>query len=224
MTEFLPLVAVLILFVASHAAISRPAVREPLVRRLGRGGYGAMNGVISTAGLVLVFWAFWQAPYVELWPPLALFRAIPPLVVPFACILFVAGMTTRCAGLRGDTLPKGDNPAPGILSITRHPIPWAIILWAGAHLIANGDVAGVMFFGTFLLFAAFAPMLVDRRRRRCGEQAWKRFAEASPTLPFAGPGPVDWSGLGWQRVAGGLLLYVLLVYLHEPVIGFRPWP
>lgn len=224
MTEFLPLVATLAVFVASHAAISRPAIRAALLYRMGSGGYGALHGVVSLISLAAVFWGFWQVPYIELWPPLAAFRAVPPLTMPFACILFAAALTTPCAGLRGDRLPDGDNPASGILSVTRHPIPWAIILWAGAHLIANGDVAGLLFFGTFLLFAAFAPTLVDRRRRSGGEKEWKRFSAASPIIPFTGPGSVDWKGIGWMPVLSGLALYAVLLILHQPVIGLRPWP
>jgi uncharacterized membrane protein len=223
MTEFLPLVVTLGAFIVSHMAISRPVIREPLLARIGRGGYGALHGTISTVGLVAVFWGFWQAPYIELWPPLPIFRAAPSVVMPLACILFIAGMTTPCAGLSGDRLPEGDNPAPGILGITRHPMPWALLLWAMAHVAANGDLAGVLFFGSFLVYAAFAPMLVDRRRRRCGEEAWKRFAAASPTLPFAGPGPIDWKGIGWKPVVVGLALYAVLLLGHEWVIGVQPW-
>jgi uncharacterized membrane protein len=222
--DFLPLAATLILFVVSHVALSRPMIREPLTVRLGRGGYGMLHGIVSLAGLALVFWGFWQAPYIELWPPLPALRAVPPLIMPFACILFMAGVFNPFAGLRGDRLPEGGSPAPGILGITRHPIPWAMMLWAGAHLIANGDLAALLLFGTFFLFAALAPMLVDRRRRRCGEAAWLRFAVASPILPFAGPGAIDWRGIGWKPVLTGLALYIVLLFSHGPVIGMQPWP
>lgn len=218
----MPLVATMAFFVAGHLAISRPAIREPLVVRFGRNGYGALHGIFSLVTLAAVFWGFWQAPYIELWPPLAMFRAVPPVVMPLACILFVAGMTTRGGGLRGDRLPEGDNPAPGILSITRHPVPWAIVLWAGAHVAANGDVAGVIFFGTFLVFGAFAPVLVDRRRRRCGEDVWKKFSAASPIVPFTGPGPIDWKGIGLVRVLSGLALYIAILLSHGLVIGVEP--
>lgn len=222
MTGFLPLVATMVFFVTSHLAISRPTIRAPLVARLGRDGYGALHGIFSLATLAAVFWGFWQAPYIELWPSLAVFRAMPPIVMPFACILFVAGMTTRGGGLRGDRLPDGDKPAPGILSITRHPVPWAIVLWACAHIIANGNVAALFFFGTFLVFGAFAPVLVDRRRRQCGEEAWRRFSAASPVFPFAGPGPIDWKGIGFVRLLSGIGLYIAILLTHGFVIGVDP--
>ena len=74
MTEFLPLILLLAAFVAVHTAISRPRIRDPLIARLGRRWYGALHGLVSTVGMVAVFWAFYMAPYLELWSPLAAFR------------------------------------------------------------------------------------------------------------------------------------------------------
>jgi len=30
--------------------------------------------------------------------------------------------------------------------------------------------------------------------------------------------------MGWKRLLGGVLLYIALLHLHEPVIGASPWP
>ena len=225
MTEFLPLIVTLAAFVAVHTAISRPRIRDPLVARLGRRWYGAFHGMVSVAGMAAVFWAYYTAPYLELWPALAAFRAVPALLMPLACILTVASVTTPCAGLVGDCLPEGDSPAPAILSVTRHPVPWALVLWGAAHLVANGDLAGLLFFGIFMLFGALGVPLVDMRRRRlCGQEGWARFAAASPTLPFAGPGPIDWKGIGWKPVLLGLMLYASVMLTHELIIGVQPYP
>ena len=144
--------------------------------------------------------------------------------MPLACILVVASVTTPCAGLGGDCLPEGENPAPGILSITRHPVPWALVLWGAAHVIANGDIAGVLFFGIFLVFGALGAPLVDMRRRRlCGDAAWTRFAAATATTTFLaavqGRTRIDWRGIGWKPVVIGLVLYVALLLAHGSVIG-----
>lgn len=224
MSGFLPLIALLAAFIAVHTAISRPALRQPLRARLGRRGFGILHGVISVLGIAVVFWALFRAPYVPLWPRLPILLMVPPLLMPFACILAVASITNPYAGLGGDRLPAQGNPAPAILSVTRHPAPWALILWSGAHVIANGDLAGVLFFGTMLLFAAIAPPLVDTRRRRlCGDAAWERFAAATSTVPFLaalqGRTAVDWRGIGWRPVVIGLALYGVLILLHGPIIG-----
>ncbi len=224
MTGFLPLIALLAAFVAVHTVISRPIFREPLVRRLGRRGFATFHGIISVLGMAAAYWAYVRAPYLELWPPLAMLRVVPALAMPIALLLTVASFTTPYAGLSGDRLPEGDNPAPGILGLTRHPAPWALILWSASHIVANGDLAGVLFFGTFLVFAAFAPALVDSRRRRlCGSAAWQRFAAATATTPFLaafqGRTRIDWRGIGWKPVVIGLALYAVLVPLHDLVFG-----
>jgi len=224
MSGMVLLAAFLAAFVAVHTVISRPILRTPLVARLGRRGFIAFHGIVSLIGMAAVFWAYFRAPYVELWPPSMLLRAAPALAMPFACILAVASVTTPCAGLGGDRLPDGPDPAPGILSLTRHPAPWALILWSTTHVIANGDLAGLLLFGTFLVFSAFAPVLVDRRRRRlCGEAAWTRFAAATSTTPFLaalrGRTRIDWREIGWTTVLLGLVLYGAILLLHGPVVG-----
>lgn len=224
MSGILPLAVFLVAFVAVHTAISRPVLRAPLVAGLGRRGYVLLHGIVSLLGMAAVFWAYSLAPYVELWPTSTSLRAVPLLAMPLACILTVASVTTPCAGLGGDRLPGGANPAPGILSLTRHPAPWALILWSASHVIANGDLAGLLLFGTFFGFSVFAPILVDRRRRRlCGKTAWTRFAAATSTIPFLaalqGRVRIDWRGIGWMPVLIGLVLYGILLLIHGPVVG-----
>jgi uncharacterized membrane protein len=224
MTGFLPLIALMAAFVAVHTVISRPALREPLVARLGRRWYGTLHGIVSVLGMAAVFWSYFRAPYLELWPPSAALRAVPALVMPLACILAVASITNPYAGLGGDRLPEHGDPAPGILGVTRHPAPWALILWAAAHVAANGDLAGILLFGTFVVFAAFAPPLVDARRRRlCGADAWARFAAATSTMPFVSAvrdgAPIDWRGIGWKPVVIGVLLFGAVLLIHETAFG-----
>ncbi|UCH74165.1 MAG: NnrU protein [Rhodospirillales bacterium] len=221
----LVLVAMLAGFVVMHSLISRPALRTPLVARLGSRRYLILHGVVSLLGMAAVFWAYFRAPHIELWPSSTILRTIPLLAMPVACILAVASVITPCAGLGGDRLPAGDNPAPGILGVTRHPAPWALILWSASHVIANGDLAGALLFGTFLAFAAAAPMLVDRRRRRLnGEVAWRRFAAVTSTVPllaaWQGRTAVDWRGIGWTPVLLGLALFGVIVAVHVPIVGF----
>lgn len=224
MNGILLLVVLLAAFVAMHTAISRPLFRDPLVAWLGSRSYVAFHGVVSLLGTVAVFWAHSRAPYIELWPSSSALRVVPVLLMPLACVLAVASVTNPSAGLGGDKLPEGPGAAPGILGVTRHPAPWALILWSAAHIIANGDLAGVLLFGTFLVFAGFAPALVDRRRQRlCGNAAWARFAAATSTFPFLassrGRNRIDWRGIGWTPVVLGLVLYAVILLFHGSIIG-----
>src|SRR6056297_2042524 len=51
-------------------------------------------------------------------------------------------------------------------------IALAMVLWAGAHLMAKGDLAHVLLFGIFVGFALFAMRLVDRPRRHEMGETW----------------------------------------------------
>ena len=70
--------------------------------------------------------------------------------------------------------------------MTRHPFLMGVALWAFLHLVANGDVASVLLFGTLLVVAlAGAPSIDAKRRRGVGEQAWNGFASRTSIVPFA---------------------------------------
>jgi len=85
----------------------------------------------------------------------------------------------------------------------------AISTWALAHLIANGDLASIILFGSFLAYAVFDRIALKRRR-----------ATGLVTAPETGPGRND-----VISVVGGLLLYVVfLVWLHPLLIGTSPLP
>ena len=50
-----------------------------------------------------------------------------------------------------------------IRTTIRHPMLSAIKIWALAHLISNGDLGGVLLFGSFLAFAVYDRISVKRR-------------------------------------------------------------
>ena len=55
---------------------------------------------------------------------------------------------------------------PGrIRRAVKHPMLMAVKLWAVAHLLANGTLADVLLFGTFLAWAVVDLISVKRRRR-----------------------------------------------------------
>ena len=50
-----------------------------------------------------------------------------------------------------------------IRTALKHPMLAAVKLWALAHLIANGDLASLMLFGSFLAYGVFDRISVKRR-------------------------------------------------------------
>jgi uncharacterized membrane protein len=81
----------------------------------------------------------------------------------------------------------------------RQPMSIGIALWALGHLLANGRLPEVLLFGSFLLFG-----LTDIVR-----------SEAIGKVPAYDPKPVH----DVIAVAGGLVIYGVLLYLHPYVIG-----
>jgi uncharacterized membrane protein len=216
-------------FVASHLIFASEPTRGILARGLGEGIFRAMYSVLAAILLGWMILAWHDAPVVELWPKATGTRHLTWTVMLLASILFVGGYSQRNPTAIGlDRIPGGADPAPGILKITRHPILWAWGLWATVHLLANGDVRSVIFFGSFAVLAFAGTVLLDRKKRlQMGEEKWRALADATSNIPFVAlvqrRNRLGFSWDGVARLLGGVALYVVLMVAHQPVIGVRPW-
>ena len=147
----LPLVLGLLLFFLVHLVPTRPDLRSGLVERFGQGGYKAIISVISLAGLVLIVVGFGKlqvmpAKNPELWIPPVWTRHLAFLLMLPAMILFVAA----------------EVPCH-IRTAVKHPMLAGIKIWATAHLLANGDLASILLFGSFLGYAIYDRISVKQR-------------------------------------------------------------
>lgn len=208
-------------FLATHGIPARPAIRDAGIRRLGNVGYHLAYSALSIAVTVWLGFAYARAPYMPLWDQAPWMRWVPPVAMLFACILIVAALTSPnpfSIGIGG----RGFQPErPGILRLTRHPLLWALVLWASAHIVPNGDVAALILFVPLLLLALVGPTLMERKRRRSlGPEAFAYLARHTHA-PLLGRMLRE---IGAPRLAGGVLLYVLLLYLHPVIIGVSPLP
>jgi uncharacterized membrane protein len=215
-------------FVGVHLLPSTP-LRGGLIKLLGENGYLAMFSVAAGAALIWYAAAYSAAPYRELWPTLAALRYVPLAVMPFAMILLVCGYTTRNPmAVRQEKYFHAADPAPGILKVTRHPIMWAIALWALSHLAANGDTASLIFFGGLAALALLGMPLLDHRRAETLGATWGPFALTTSAIPFVaaiqGRAKPRLSEIGWWRIALGLALYAGALAAHGPVIGVGALP
>ncbi|WP_198376268.1 NnrU family protein [Neoroseomonas rubea] len=158
------------LFLAGHMLPARPALRGPLVRRLGDARFALAYSAVSVAMLAWLVAAAGRAPALHLWGWAAWQAWVPNLVMPVACLLLALGAGIpnpfSIGGARAD---RYDPARPGVLALTRHPVLWAVTLWAGAHVPPNGDLAHVLMFVGFVAFGLVGMRALDRRRRRaCG--------------------------------------------------------
>ena len=224
--RLLSLVIAGIAFCGSHVLLSSTRLRGALRDQLGERGFIA---VYSLTSLVVFAWfvaAYATAPTIGLWPRQRWTALVPVSVMPLAAILLVAGYSTRNPTAVGmERSARADDPAPGILSVTRHPVMWAIGLWAVSHLIANGDLASVLFFGSLAGLALGGTVLIDRKKQLALGSNWPRLTQVTSNLPFAalltGRTKLRWREIGLLRIAAGLLLYAVL-YLAHPIITGLP--
>jgi uncharacterized membrane protein len=222
----LSLVIAGIAFCGSHVVLSSTRLRGSLRDQLGERGFLAVYSLTSLAVFAWFVAAYSAAPTIVLWPRQRWTALVPVSVMPLATILLVGGYSTRNPTAVGmERSARADDPAPGILSVTRHPVMWAIGLWAIGHLIANGDLSSALFFGSLAALALGGTVLIDRKKQLALGSNWPRLTQITSNLPFAalitGRTKLRWREIGILRIAAGLLLYAVL-YLAHPIITGLP--
>jgi len=213
-----------IAFCGSHVLLSSTGLRGSLRDQLGERGFLA---VYSLTALVTFAWflrAYAHAPTIVLWPRQMWTALVPIVVMPLATILLVAGYTTPNPTAVGmERAARADDPAPGLLRVTRHPVMWAIGLWAVSHMIPNGDLRSLLFFGAVAALSLGGTLLIDRKKRLALGSNWSRLAEVTSNLPFAalvtGRTRLRWRDISLLRVIAGLLLYAVLYNAHTIIAG-----
>jgi uncharacterized membrane protein len=222
--------AALVAFLASHSVPARPAVRRMLRERLGGRAYMVLYSIVSLAVLAWLIAAAGTTPRIQLWgfEPWQLW--VPNIVMPFACVLIAYGFASPDPfSITGLNRAAFDPSRPGIAGITRHPILWAVTLWAGAHVVPNGDLAHVILFGLFALFGLAGMAIFDaRKRREWGAELWAERTAHTSLLPFAAVLAGRFSGAGLHArpllLIAALALYLSLILLHPHAIGLSPLP
>ena len=213
-------------FCGSHTLLSSTRLRGSLRDQLGEQGFLL---IYSLTALVTFAWfvvAYARAPIILLWVSPRWTGLVPALAMPLATILLVAGYTTANPTAVGmERSVRADDPAPGILRVTRHPVMWAVGLWALSHVIATDDLASLWFFGAIAALALGGTVLIDRKKRLALGSYWQRLAEVTSNVPFAalvtGRTRLRWRDIGVLRPIAGLLLYAVL-YLAHPIFAGVP--
>ncbi|WP_291844685.1 NnrU family protein [Maricaulis sp.] len=127
----------LVLFLGVHFLRVVPGARDGLQSALGATRYKLIYTAISLTGFGLIIYgkiiahptpAVWQAPD---WG-----RHLALLAVPLGIILIASAY------------------APGhIRRWVRHPMLAGVVLWSGAHLLANSEASAVLLFGSFFVWS-----------------------------------------------------------------------
>jgi uncharacterized membrane protein len=214
-----------IAFVAAHFLISSTGLRPRLVALLGERAYA---GLFSAQAFALIIWmvlAFRAAPRDQLLWHFPGGTHLALALMPFILVLAIGGFIAPNPSAVMMAAPGQSWQPKGILTVTRHPVMWAFGLWALLHLLANGDLAGLIFFGAFAVLALLGARAIDAKKHRLWTpESWQAFTATTSNLPFLavaqGRTQFDWRGIGWKTIAIAALLYIGIVWwFHPQVLG-----
>lgn len=178
----------LALFFATHLFTTfRSRAEGNIAQRIGRGPYMGLYSLLSLAAFVAFAWGFSEMrPWTPIWTPPDWTRHVAMALMLPAIILLVAAYT----------------PTGYIKRAVGHPMLTAVILWAAAHLAANGDLGSTILFGAFLAYSVLDRIVVRQRGDR-GAVA------ANPNI----------LGDLIALAVGGALYAAIIFYLHPLIIG-----
>lgn len=140
----------IVLFLGAHTLTTVRRTRAALIEQLGFGPYRGLYSLASVTGLAFIAWGFHvyrQTDWVQLWTPPEALRHITLTLMWFCFVAFAAS-----------------GPQPGrIKGWLRHPMLVGLKIWALAHLLANGDLGGMILFCSVLAWAVYDRIAVKRR-------------------------------------------------------------
>jgi uncharacterized membrane protein len=185
----------LVIFLGTHSVrIVADDWRAAQRARLGAQTWKLVYTLLSLVGFGLIIWGFGlarRAP-VLLWSPPAAMRHVAALLTLLAFILLAATYV----------------PRNGIKARLHHPMVLGVTTWAFAHLLANGSLADVVLFGSFLVWAKLS-YLAARRRDRADRVSYPPGTKGA-TVTAVGIGTAAW--------------IIFAFWLHGWLIGVRPFP
>jgi uncharacterized membrane protein len=173
----------LLIFFGVHFVPAAPPVHDAFVRRLGGNGWKGVMSVIAIVGFVMIVLGWQRAPFVPVYTSPEWGHWVPR-------ILMLPGLMLLAAAY----IPSN------VKRYTRHPMLWATVIWAIAHLFANGDMRSLLLFGSFLLWSLFDMWSANRRGAKLRNQ------------------PIS-LGYEFAVMAAGIVAYLLLARFHGALFG-----
>jgi uncharacterized membrane protein len=166
--------------------------RTAQIARIGEGPWKGLYSLASALGLVLIVWGYGaaRASPTILWNPPEWTKQLTIVLTLVAFVLIAAAYV----------------PGTRMKAWLGHPMLAGVKVWALAHLIGNGTLAGVILFGSILVWA-IVDFAVSRRRDRAAGVAYP-------------PGTL--AGDAIAAFVGVIAWVIFAFFLHEWLIGVRP--
>jgi uncharacterized membrane protein len=213
-----------IAFVATHLGVSSTPLRALLAGRIGERPYLGVYSLLAVVTLMWLIVAYNHASHADfLWTPTPALRDVPFIVMPIAFAFMLGGFMTRNPTAVGQEKTIGEvGDGAGLLRITRHPFQWAVVMWAAAHMLANGDVASLLFFGSIGALSLWGTFLIDAKKARTMGDRWAAFARATSNVPFVAIAQGRNRFVARELVAplvAGVALYAIALWGHQYISG-----
>jgi uncharacterized membrane protein len=178
------------LFTIVHLASSlAPSLRASLKQSIGEKPFRGVYALLSLAGIAMIV-VGWRStvPVVVYAPP-----SWAPTVAFF--LMFVAIV-----------LFGASHAKTNIKRYVRHPQLTSVVLFAIAHLLANGDIRSLILFGSLGVWALLEMPLINKR-----EGEWIKPPRASMKSEMIG-------------AAISVVVFLVLIALHPYFAGVSPLP
>jgi len=176
------------IFLAVHLIPTFVNLRQKLIGWQGEASYKIGYSCAALIGLTLIIIGKSRAAYVPVWDPPVWTYRITQIIMLFAVILLAAAY-----------LPTN------LKRFMRHPFLTGIALWALSHLLVNGDLASMVLFGGFGVFALFDMWSSNRRG---AEKAAAKYPVSRDMI----------------LVAVGIIVYGAILHLHPWLFGVSAMP
>ncbi len=215
-------------FAGAHLWLSSDTLRPRLIARLGPDAFRGLYSLVVLALFTALVWTYARHKHTGplLWltlgPP-ALARATSHVLMFLAFALLVPAVLPAHAAPSSMAAGGHDaGAARGLLRITRHPLLVALALFGVAHLLVNGRLADVVFFGGFPLFVWIGARHQDARLAR-DRPAYRTLVAQTSIMPFAavaaGRQRLAAAELPWGAIVAGLAVAAIVRWFHASLFG-----
>ena len=207
--------------------VSGTVLRGRIAGAIGEGPFRGVFSLASIASIVFLVFAYNHAATRVIWAVPAWLVVLADLGMLAACLLFAGSLSWANPTMTGTEAAFGAAPR-GMFRITSHPMLCAFAIWAGVHMLVNGDAASLLFFSVFLVTVLSGIPSIDAKLARRDPAKFAALSGLTSAVPFAailaGRNRFVPRELGWRMPLIGLVLWLVLIALHPLVIGVSPLP
>jgi uncharacterized membrane protein len=219
MATWFPVLFWWLAFAGTHLVPSSMAVRRPLIARLGERGFQGLYSLVALGTFIMLVRAYWSSKHAGplLWNLRGIW-GLHTLSVALSGVAFILIAASIVQPSATSMVPGAVTRARGITRVTRHPLFCGLGLWGLAHVLVNGFLSDVIFFGGFFVFWLVGAVHQDTRKRTTAADRLGAFYAETSMLPFAailaGRTRLVFSEIPWLGVAIGVVGAAALYLLH----------